>query len=330
MNEQAVKRTNFSRLRMIMGTDEFGVFLPLVGIMVVTTLIRPDFLSVGNFSAMFTQLTFIALTALGASFPLMVGHVDISTGRVAGFAGIIMSALVVDGGMNQWVAILIAIAACLVVGVINGILVIYFDIPDFVATMGTLYMVGGARYLFIKGYQFSLTTQENFTLVALFDNRYFGMPIYFWMMIAIFTIVFVVIKKTLWGRRLLAVGDNREVASLAGINTNKVRMEAYIISAFFSAIAGVLLTLDIGLGLPETGDGWEFRAIAGCVVGGVSLAGGKGSPLGVLIGVTLVFVAENAIIFLGCPATMKVAVQGLLMAGAVLFDLYRQKRKIPA
>ena len=330
MNEQAVKGTGFSRLRSVFGTDEFGVFLPLVGIMVVTTLIRPDFLSIGNFSAMFTQLTFIALTALGASFPLMVGQVDISTGRVAGFAGIIMSALVVDGGINQWAAILIAVAACLAVGVINGILVVYFDIPDFVATMGTLYMVGGARYLFIKGYQFSLSTQEGFTLVALFDNRYLGMPIYFWLMIVIFAIVFVVIKKTLWGRRLLAVGDNREVASLAGINTNKVRMEAYTISAFFAAIAGILLTLDIGLGLPETGDGWEFRAIAGCVVGGVSLAGGKGSPLGVLIGVTLVFVAENAIIFLGCPATMKVVVQGLLMAGAVLFDLYRQKRKIPA
>ena len=315
MNEQAVKGTGFSRLRSVFGTDEFGVFLPLVGIMVVTTLIRPDFLSIGNFSAMFTQLTFIALTALGASFPLMVGQVDISTGRVAGFAGIIMSALVVDGGINQWAAILIAVAACLAVGVINGILVVYFDIPDFVATMGTLYMVGGARYLFIKGYQFSLSTQEGFTLVALFDNRYLGMPIYFWLMIVIFAIVFVVIKKTLWGRRLLAVGDNREVASLAGINTNKVRMEAYTISAFFAAIAGILLTLDIGLGLPETGDGWEFRAIAGCVVGGVSLAGGKGSPLGVLIGVTLVFVAENAIIFLGCPATMKVAVQGLLLDG---------------
>lgn len=233
MNEQAVKGTGFSRLRSVFGTDEFGVFLPLVGIMVVTTLIRPDFLSIGNFSAMFTQLTFIALTALGASFPLMVGQVDISTGRVAGFAGIIMSALVVDGGINQWAAILIAVAACLAVGVINGILVVYFDIPDFVATMGTLYMVGGARYLFIKGYQFSLSTQEGFTLVALFDNRYLGMPIYFWLMIVIFAIVFVVIKKTLWGRRLLAVGDNREVASLAGINTNKVRMEAYTISAFF-------------------------------------------------------------------------------------------------
>lgn len=330
MNEQAVKSNNFKRLRAIVGTDEFGVFLPLVGIVVVTTLIRPDFLSVGNFSSMFTQLTFIALTALGASFPLMVGQVDISTGKVAGFAGIIMSSFIVDKGMGVLPAILIALTACILVGVINGLLVVYFEIPDFVATMGTLYIVGGARYLFVKGYQFSLNTLEDFTLVAVFDRRYLGMPIYFWIMLVIFSFVFVVIKKTLWGRRLLAVGDNREVAELAGINTNKVRMEAYIISAFLSAIAGLLITLDVGIGLPETGDGWEFRAIAGCVVGGVSLAGGKGSPLGVLIGITLVFVAENAIIFLGCPATMKVAVQGLLMALAVLFDLYRQKRKIPA
>jgi ribose transport system permease protein len=91
-----------------------------------------------------------------------------------------------------------------------------------------------------------------------------------------------------------------------------------------------LLTLDVGIGLPETGDGWEFKAIAGCAVGGVSLAGGKGSPLGVFIGVSLVFIAETAIIFLGLPTTMRVAVQGMLMAGAVLFDLYKQRRKVPA
>ena len=109
-----------------------------------------------------------------------------------------------------------------------------------------------------------------------------------------------------------------------------MRMMAYVLSAFFAAIGGILLTLDVGIGLPETGDGWEFRAIAGCVVGGVSLSGGKGSPLGILIGVTLVFVAENAIIFLGMPSTMRVAIQGALMAGAVLFDIFRQSRKVPA
>ena len=149
-------------------------------------------------------------------------------------------------------------------------------------------------------------------------------------MIVFIVIVFIVIKKTLWGRRLLACGDNREVAMLAGINVKRMRITAYVLSAFFAAIGGILLTLDVGIGLPETGDGWEFRAIAGCVVGGVSLSGGKGSPLGILIGVTLVFVAENAIIFLGMPSTMRVAIQGALMAGAVLFDIFRQSRKVPA
>lgn len=106
MNEQAVKTGKSGSLRKIFGSDEFGVFLPLLGIIVVTTVLRPDFLSVSNFSAMLGQVTFIALTALGASFPLMVGQVDISTGRVAGFAGIIMSSMVVEHGMGALPAIL--------------------------------------------------------------------------------------------------------------------------------------------------------------------------------------------------------------------------------
>lgn len=317
-------------LRRLLRTDEVSVCIPLLAIIAITTLFRHDFLTLRNFSAMFTQIPFIAVVALGASFPLMTGNVDISTGRVAGFAGIIMSTLAVDAGWNAFPAILVALAVCCVIGLFNGFLVVKMGVPDFVATMGTLYMVGGARYLFIKGYQLSLNTLEGFVLTDVFDRRYLGMPPHFWIMLILFAVVFVIIKKTLWGRRLLACGDNREVAALAGINVTRMRLTAYVLAALFSAIGGILLTLDVGIGLPETGDGWEFRAIAGCVVGGVSLSGGKGSPLGVLIGVTLVFVAENAIIFLGMPTTMRVAIQGALMALAVLFDIFRQSRKVPA
>ena len=327
---QVQVKNNTGALRKLLCSDEVSVFIPLLAIMLVTTIFRPDFLTVKNFSAMFTQIPFIATVALGVSFVLMTGSVDISTGRVAGFAGIIMSTLCVDAGWNAAPAIMIALLCCMAVGVFNGFLVVQMGVPDFVATMGTLYMVGGARYLFIHGYQLSLNTLEGFTLTKVFDERYLGMPMHFWIMIVLFAIVFIVIKKTLWGRRLLACGDNREVAALAGINVKSMRMTAYVLSALFAAIGGILLTLDVGIGLPETGDGWEFRAIAGCVVGGVSLSGGKGSPLGVLIGVTLVFVAENAIIFLGMPTTMRVAIQGALMASAVLFDIFRQKRKVPA
>ena len=327
---QVSKKKNTGILSRLLRTDEVSVFIPLLVIIIITTIFRPNFLTVQNFSAMFTQIPFIAVVALGASVPLMTGNVDISTGRVAGFAGIIMSALCVDAGWSAFPAIFVALICCCLVGVFNGFLVVKMGVPDFVATMGTLYMVGGARYLFIKGYQLSLNTLEGFVLTDVFDRRYLGMPPHFWIMLVLFAVVFVIIKKTLWGRRILACGDNREVAVLAGINATRMRMIAYVLAALFSAIGGILLTLDVGIGLPETGDGWEFRAIAGCVVGGVSLSGGKGSPLGVLIGVTLVFVAENAIIFLGMPTTMRVAIQGALMAAAVLFDIFRQSRKVPA
>lgn len=324
----AVKKNEF--LRRLLRSDEVSVFIPLLAIMLITTVFRSDFLTFKNFSAMFTQIPFIAIVALGASFTLMTGNVDISTGRVAGFAGIVMSALVVDAGWGAVPAIAVALAAVALIGLFNGFLVVKMGVPDFVATMGTLYMVGGSRYLFIKGYQLALERVESFTLTRVFDRRFLGMPPQFWIMLLLFAIVFVVTKKTLWGRRLLACGDNREVATLAGINVFRMRMLAYMFCALLAGIAGILLTLDVGLGLPETGDGWEFRAIAGCVVGGVSLSGGKGSPLGVLIGVTLVFVAENAIIFLGMPTTMRIAIQGALMAAAVLFDIFRQKRKVAA
>jgi len=328
--QQVIIKRDAGGLRRLTRTDEFNTLIPLLALILVTTIIRPDFLTLSNFSAMFTQIPFIAIVALGASFPLMTGHVDISTGRVAGFAGIIMATLVYDFGWTAAPAILAALLCALVVGVVNGLLVVRFGVPDFVATMGTLYMVSGARYLFIKGYQFALTRIESFTIVQFFQTRILGMTPSFWIMLILFTIAFVVVKRTVWGRRLLATGDNREVASLVGINVDRMRMVAYLVSAVLAGIAGILFTLDLGIGLPETGDGYEFRAIAGCVVGGVSLSGGKGSPLGILIGITLIFAAQNAIIFVGLRTDLRVAVQGLLMAGAVLYDIYRLKRKVPA
>jgi len=329
--QQDIMRKDVGGLRRIMRTDEFSVMIPLLAILLITTTIRSDFLTVNNFSAMFTVIPYVAIVGLGASFPLMAGFTDISTGKVAGFAGIIMSTLVYDLGWTAIPAILAGLLCAIVIGLLNGLMVVRFGVPDFVATLGTFFVVGGARYLFIKGYVFALKRVDHFEpVVAFFQSRILGMPPTFWIMLIFFTIGFVINKRTVLGRRIMAVGDNREVATLVGINVDRLRMIAYLISATMAGIAGILFTLDFGLGLPETGDDWAFRAIAGCVVGGVSLSGGKGSPLGILIGVTLIFVAENAIIFVGLPANMRIAVQGILMALAVLFDIYRQKRKVPA
>ena len=326
MTQTNVKKSNDNALRRLLRTDEFSVFIPLVIIVAITTIFRPDFLSISNFAAMFTQIPFIAIVALGVSFPLMTGNIDISTGKIAGFSGIMMASMAYEHGMNITLALVIGLLCGVAIGFINGVLVVHVGLPAFIATMGTQYMVGGARYLFIHGYQLNIQNG----LVDFFDKRIAGMLPYFWIMVVLYVIIFVVIKYSLWGRRIRAVGDNAEVATLAGINAKRMKVLAYTLAGFFSGVAGILFTLDLGYGLPENGDGWEFRAIAGCVVGGVSLSGGKCSPLGIIIGVTLIQVAESAIIFLGMPTTMRVAVQGALMAAAVLFDIFRQSRKVAA
>lgn len=326
MIQANVKKSKDNALRRLLRTDEFSVFIPLLAIVLITAIFRPDFLSVSNFAAMFTQIPFIAVVALGVCFPLMTGNIDISTGKIAGFAGIMMASMAYEHGWAIGWALVIGLLCGVAIGVINGVLVVHVGLPAFIATMGTQYIVGGARYLFIHGYQLNIQNK----LVDFFDKRIAGMVPYFWIMVILYIIVFVLVKFTLWGRRIRAVGDNAEVAALAGIDVKRMKIMAYTLSGFFSAIAGILITLDLGYGLPENGDGWEFRAIAGCVVGGVSLSGGKGSPLGIIIGVTLVQVAESAIIFLGMPTTMRVAVQGALMAAAVLFDIFRQSRKVSA
>lgn len=335
MNEsiKTNKKSNNGLLLRLVRSDEFNVLIPLIVIMMITVIFRPDFIQVSNLMSILGQLSFIAIVALAASFTLMTGNVDISTGRIAGLAGMIFATLIVYSNWHWVPAMLLALVVSAVIGLINGFMIVKVQLPDFVATMGMMYVAGGVRYLLIRPGNIQISVAEapaGEGIVAFFDGRFLGLPIYCWIMLAIFAIAFFVIKKTMWGRRLLACGDNREVAALAGIPVSKMRISAYVICALLCGIAGLLITLDVGLGLPETGDGWEFRGIAGCAVGGVSLAGGKGSPLGVLIGITLVFITEAAIIFLGFPTTLRIAIRGIIMALAVLYDTMRQNKKINA
>ena len=330
--------------RKIVGSDEFSVAVPLFALMVlmgIIALINPQkaaWFDWSNFSSILTQFFYIGICSLAAAFPLMTGNVDISTGRLVGLSVMLTATAVGSWGMPTWVAAIVAILVTSIFGIINGILVVKLNVPDFVATMGTLYISGGCRYIMFKGYEMmmvneSTTASTQATLNFFSDQwRFLGLPRNFWIAFIIFAIAFIVMKKTVFGRRLLACGDNREVAALAGINVTKYRLIAYYICAFLCGVAGVLFAFNQQVGRPSTGDGWEFRAIAACVVGGTSLAGGKCSPLSVFIGCFLVMAVENAILFFPefIPATMADAVRGIIMAAAVLWDMARQKKKVKA
>ncbi len=342
MQAQANKKNNNNFFKRLVGTAEFTTAVPLFALIAIMALIaltlRPDawnWFGWANLSSILTMFPYIGLVSLAASFPLTVGHVDISTGRLVGFSVMVTAVGILDWGLNPLLVAVIAILLTSLFGILNGFLVVKLNVPDFVATMGTLYISGGCRYLLFEGIELTMIEYEPVQKVlAFFDdtNRFLQLPMNFWIVLAIFVAVAFIMKKTLFGRRLLAVGDNREVAALAGINPTNYRMYAYYICAFLCGVCGVIYCLSAKVGRPSTGDGWEFRAIAACVVGGTSLAGGKTSPIGVFIGCFLVMAVENAILFFSdvVPSTMQVAVRGVIMAAAVLWDMARQKKKIKA
>ena len=341
MQAQAKKKTNNNFFKKIISSDEFSVAVPLFAlcvILLIISLFRKDALNWfgwSNISSILTMFPYIGLTSLAAAFPLMVGRVDISTGRLVGFSVMVTATGILNWGLPPIVVAILAIVLTGLFGILNGILVVKLNVPDFVATMGVLYISGGARYLLFDGIELTMIGHESVAGVLNFfddSNRFLGLPMNFWIVLAIFIIAAFVIKKTLFGRRILAVGDNDEVAALAGINPVNYRIFSYIICAALCGVCGVIYCLSAKVGRPSTGDGWEFRAIAACVVGGTSLAGGKCSPISVFIGCFLVMAVENAILFFPdiVPSTMQVAVRGIIMAAAVLWDMARQKKKIKA
>jgi len=330
MENKVKKESVFSK---IIGSDEMGVIIPLVVIIALTTIVNKEFLTTTNFLGMYQTIPFIAIIALGAAFPLMTGNVDISTGRVAGLGGIVTALLASQYGLHWSLCILISLVMCAIIGIINGLLIVKLNIPDFIATMATLNICGATRYIILpKGIvDIPLAELPNFKIAMVGGNwTFLGLQIQFWVMVVLFIIGYIILKKTMWGRRMLAVGDNREVAAMAGINVQSMRLQAYVISAVIAGFCGIVTTVAYQIGYPAIGDGWEFRAIAGCVVGGVSLSGGKASALGIFLGVSLVWIAQSALIFIGLPTILNAAVQGIVMAAAVMYETLRERRKIKA
>ena len=319
------KRINNSIFSKIVHSAEFGVLIPLIIIIVGTTLANKNFLTLTNFTTILKILPFLAIATLGISFVLITGNVDISIGRVAGLSGMVFPYCMIVLKINPFLSLLIGLLVGALIGLLNGYMIVKIGLPDFIATIGTLYAAGGARFLLTKGYPLSPLP---FNLGKFGDATPLGLSWSFFIAVALFVFVGILLKKSLFGRKLLATGDNREVAALAGINVNRMRMTAYTLCGLFAALAGILLTIDLDNGMPQNGDGCEFKAIAACAVGGVSLMGGKGSSLGVAIGVLIIFILDNSLIMIGTPASLQKSVTGIVLAGAVMFDIIKQKQKI--
>lgn len=270
--------------------------MPLLALLIIASLIVPEkFWSVSNAKIVLLQVTPLAAIATGEMLVILTGGIDLTPGSALGFTAMI-SALTYLSTNNFYLSLIVAIFSGLIIGVLNGLLVTKFKIFSFVATLAGL-AIWRALTLFISGGKliYGLQPYEIFALSL--GNL---IPLGFVMIILVETVIYLLLKKTVFGRYLYAIGSNEEAVRLSGVKADLVKLIAFTLAGLMYGFGGILTIGMAGLAVdPWTGNGFELNAIASCVMGGIMLTGGVGSPVGAFLGSLLLTLLNNILILMG-------------------------------
>lgn len=301
-------------------------FAGWVVLLLVFGMIDPNILKINNILNLLRSMAKYLLVGVGQSVILITGNIDLSIGSVVAMSAMI-SATLMSKGFSIIIALLVALAACLVVGLINGVLVGKFKLPPFIATLGTMFCARGVAYM-ANGNRNTdaISTGLGKEAGDAFQNFFYygktaGIYNAFWIAFIIFLAVFFIMSKTRTGRHIYAIGSNVEAAKLSGVNVFMTTTKTYLISAFCSFVVGLILAGQAGMGNMEAGNSYEMYGVAAGVIGGVSPLGGTGLLLGTLAGAGVWQTLENGLGIIGAPVGIQRIVIGLIVTGAVLFDV---------
>ena len=279
----------------------------------------------------------IAILAIGETFVIITGGIDLSVGAIAGFLSMMVAWLLTnDLGFASSIpgAVAITLALGVLIGVFHAFGVVQMGLPPFIMTLASMYSLRGIGLLITNGATISITndsftgfSRASFLGFPWTDGSWFEVPMLFWMVLIVAVPAYLLLAQSRWGRYLYAIGSNKEAARLSGINVKAVTYLAYIVSAFCAAFVGVLLAMRIGIGLATQGDGWELQAIASSVIGGTSLFGAVGSVHGPLIGSFILTTINNGANLLNLNPFWQRIITGFLIIIVVYFDTLRTRKR---
>lgn len=301
--------------------SKYKSLIGLVLLCIVITIVTPNFLSVSNITNVFTQVSVNAIIAIGMTFVILTGGIDLSVGSTLAISGAVGASIVKSTG-NVFLAIIVAAVIGIAVGLINGLLVSKGKLQAFIVTLATMTIFRGATLVFTDGTPIS-KLPEAFVKIGNGKLGFMPIPVIITIIIAIIAVY--ALSQTRFGRYLYALGGNEDASRLSGINTDKIKTLVYVVSGFASAIAGVIITSRIGSASPNAGTGFELDAIAAVVIGGTSLAGGEGTITGTLIGTLIIGVLNNGLKLMNVSPFYQSIVKGLVILIAVLLDKKSRK-----
>lgn len=301
-----------------------GIFWVLVVLVIVMSFISPAFFTQQNLINVVKQTSITAIIGTGMTFVLITSGIDLSVGSIMALTGTMAASVAVaDKNLPFLLCILTGLGLGALCGIINGLGVAYIKFPPFIMTLGMMTIARGAAKLYTNGIPiFGLS--DSFNSIA--NKTLFGIPNLVYFMVIVCVLGWIILSKTLIGRRIYAIGGNENAARLSGVSVDKVKVFVYFVCGLLSGLAGILICSRITSGNATVALGYEMNAISAAVIGGVSMSGGSGHITGMVVGALILTIIQNSFDIMGVNSFYQEIIKGLIILLAVFLDI-RGKRK---
>jgi L-arabinose transport system permease protein len=304
--------------------NKSGIVVAFVFLFAVLSFTVPGFLSPRNMQGLLLSVTLIGTVAVTMMLVLALGEVDLSVASIVAFSGVVAST-VISATHSVTLGVGVGVLAGGAVGLVNGVLIARYKINSLIVTLAMMEVVRGLAYIVSNGDAVMISEESFFELGS---GSLFGISYPIWSNLVGFVVFGFLLKRTVFGKNVLAVGGNSEAALLAGLPVNRIKIVVFVLQGLVTGFAGVMLASRMSLGDPKTSVGLELGVISACVLGGVSLTGGVATISGVLVGVLIMGSVQDAMSLLNVPTFYQFLVRGGILLLAVLFDQYRRSKRV--
>jgi ribose transport system permease protein len=315
-------RSGAASMRVLNTIQSLGLLFVIFIGGVLLSFASPVFFTRLNLENLLFSSTIIAIVAIGQAFVILNAGIDLSVGAVLALSSVLSVVLATQLGMPTILAAVLALATGALIGLVNGFNVTVVRIPALIATLAMMSVTRGIAFLISGGRNIAPVPS---IYVDIQSSRLFGIPVVILFTLLVGVLAHFALTRTRFGREIYATGGNAVAAQLAGIRTNRVIIAAYVISGLCAALGGLMITARLEAGAATAGFGYELIVISAVVIGGVSLFGGEGRISGVLLGVILLGLVQNAVNLLNIPPNYDYVVSGVVIAAAAALDVYRRR-----
>ncbi len=302
--------------------EKYRIFFILIIMIMASSLINPNFLSLANLSNVSRQVSVTTILAFGATILIICGLIDLSCGSVLALSGLLSVSVLKNTG-SLFFAFITAIVVSVAANLINAIMVTRFRVPAFIATLAMLAMARGTALLYTKGQ--NIYQIERYTIFS--QSSVWGVPTPLLFLCFFLLVTWYVLQNTILGRSLFAIGGNENAAIASGIDSHRCKIWAFLINGIFVGVAGVLFMSRVNAGLPNAAIGYELHALTASIIGGTSFSGGIGTAAGTAAGAFIVGFLNNIMNLANVDSYLQQVVRGFVIALAVIYDMHSKTQR---